>query len=136
MADDTPPLTAVAREAIRLTVWANIRRYILLSGLAFVTLVLAITVAVVLLFSHATQQTDLHHAQATACQHTATLAKIEIATVRQQAVNTTALEKSGVTFGIPKKQFEQLVKKSAKQRATYLAALNSVAQADCASLGS
>lgn len=130
------PLTAVARETIRLTVWANIRRYILLSGLAFVTIVLAITIAVVLIFSHATQQSDLHHSQVVACQHTATLANIEIATVKQQAANTAGLEKSGITLGIPKKQFEQLVKRSNKQRAAYLAALNTVAQADCTQLGS
>lgn len=123
-------LNRVADEVIRLTTWKNIRRYVILGGLAFVIIDLAITLTVVIILAAHTTASDLAHARQ-ACGNTATLAHIQRVSFRQQTQQTAALVTSGFTFGLTQAQFRKLVALNDQAQQKYLKSLDKLADDNC-----
>lgn len=109
------------------------KRWTLLWGICFVILDLFITLTVVIILAHDTRDKDKDRASK-ACQNTAALAQIERTNVEAQEKQTADLVKRGNTFGIPKKDFDKLIKESKKQQSEFLDALDELTTADCKNL--
>lgn len=126
-------LDEVAREVIELTTWRNIRKYVTISGLLWIALDLAITLAVVLMVADATKDHDLERARES-CKNSKTLVTIVRNQVLEERKDSSKLRQSGDTFGLTPEKFDELVEKARLRNEKYIAQLDILAAQDCQAL--